>query len=258
MENTRVVVWFSCGATSAVAAKLAIQKYGHEDLVIAYCDTGSEHPSNAQFMANIARWTNHPVEVLKSDTYANVDDVIERTRYLDGVAGARCTTELKKSVRLKFQQPDDIQIFGFDSSEIKRAAKFRKHNPEVMLETPLIEAGLDHGACLAMLVEAGITLPAMYLPQKSGAPYNHNNCIGCVKGGMGYWNKIRVDFPEVFALRAKQEREIGHAICATETKGRKKIPVYLDELPPDAGRFDKEKPMVCDLLCNSILKGFTV
>ena len=31
--------------------------------------------------------------------------------------------------------------------------------------------------------------------------YNNNNCIGCIKGGMGYWNKIRVDFPEVFEKR---------------------------------------------------------
>ncbi len=32
--------------------------------------------------------------------------------------------------------------------------------------------------------------------------YPNNNCIGCVKGGMGYWNKIRKDFPEVFQKRA--------------------------------------------------------
>ena len=53
------------------------------------------------------------------------------------------------------------------------------------------------------------------------------NCVGCVKGGMGYWNKIRVDFPEVFAARAKLEREVG-ASCI---KG-----VFLDELDPERGR----------------------
>ena len=37
--------------------------------------------------------------------------------------------------------------------------------------------------------------------------YPNNNCIGCVKGGMGYWNHIRKDFPEVFDSRAKLERE---------------------------------------------------
>ncbi len=29
--------------------------------------------------------------------------------------------------------------------------------------------------------------------------YVNNNWVGGWKGGMGYWNKIRVDFPDVFA-----------------------------------------------------------
>ena len=29
-----IVVWFSCGAASAVAAKLAVEKYGHQNVTI--------------------------------------------------------------------------------------------------------------------------------------------------------------------------------------------------------------------------------
>jgi PP-loop superfamily ATP-utilizing enzyme len=40
----RVLVWFSCGAASAVAAKLAVEKYGDQCEVL-YCDTlAYEHP----------------------------------------------------------------------------------------------------------------------------------------------------------------------------------------------------------------------
>ena len=46
----------------------------------------------------------------------------------------------------------------------------------------------------------------------------------------GYWNKIRVDFPEVFAARAAMERDIG-ASCINGT--------FLDELDPEAGRTQK-------------------
>ena len=49
-----------------------------------------------------------------------------------------------------------------------------------------------------MVHRAGVKLPAMY-----GLGYEHNNCIGCVKGGMGYWNKIRKDFPDAFEKMAK-------------------------------------------------------
>ncbi len=39
---SRIVVWFSCGAASAVAAKLAVEKYNN--VMVVYCDTGGEHP----------------------------------------------------------------------------------------------------------------------------------------------------------------------------------------------------------------------
>ena len=89
--------------------------------------------------------------------------------------------------------------------------------------------------CITLLDKLGIDIPAMY---RLG--YHNNNCIGCVKGGMGYWNKIRVDFPDTFAEMAKLEREVG-ASCIRH--------VYLDELDPKRGR--KEKPLVgdCGVLC---------
>ena len=73
--------------------------------------------------------------------------------------------------------------------------------------------------------------------------YNNNNCVGCVKGGMGYWNKIRIDFPDVFESRAKVERRIG----GTCIKG-----VYLDELDPDRGRHTKPICEDCGIFCELI------
>lgn len=49
----RVVVWFSAGAASAVAAKLTLKKYeGRLPVHICYCDTGSEHPDNERFISD--------------------------------------------------------------------------------------------------------------------------------------------------------------------------------------------------------------
>ena len=70
--------------------------------------------------------------------------------------------------------------------------------------------------------------------------YQNNNCIGCVKGGMGYWNKIRQDFPEVFEQMAKLEREVGHS-CING--------VYLDELDPCRGRMEDEIMQDCGIMC---------
>lgn len=60
-SNNRVVVWFSCGAASAVAAYLAIQKYG-DSAVIVNCDTlSSEHPDNLRFFYDVEVWLKRSI-----------------------------------------------------------------------------------------------------------------------------------------------------------------------------------------------------
>lgn len=233
---SRVVVWFSAGAASAVAWKLSVDKYG-DKVIAAYTDPGSEHPDNERFIRDCERWVGASVVRLKSDVYEDTWDVFEKTRFLNSPYGARCTTELKKVVRRQFQQPDDIQVFGYTTEEQHRADRFRKENFEVILETPLIERGLTKDDCLALVARAGIELPAMY---RLG--YRNNNCIGCVKGGMGYWNKIRDDFPEVFNRMAQVERRIGRS-CVNGT--------FLDELERGRGHYPTEADIQCGLLCLS-------
>lgn len=232
----RRVRWFSAGAASAVATALDVAEYGVAAGPVCYIDTGSEHADNPRFIADVADWIGCEIKVLRSKRYTSVDDVIEKRRYLNGPAGALCTTELKKKVRQAFQRPDDVQVFGYtaDKRDAERAQRFALNNFEVDLCTPLIDAGLNKGDVLAMIERQGIELPVMY---RLG--YRNNNCLGCVKGGKGYWNKVRVDFPDVFAKRAKQERDIG-ASCLGD--------VFLDELDPTVGNYAAED-ITCSLDC---------
>jgi len=243
----RVLAWFSCGDASAVAAKLAVEKHG-DACEVCYCDTFAyEHPDNRRFFADVQTWLGRPITILASTEYRDIYDVFHRTRWLVGVGGARCTTELKKNVRKAYQRVDDVHVFGFTADEAHRVERFRKENPELYAEFPLIEAGLTKADCHQRVREAGIELPMMY---RMG--YKNNNCIGCVKGQSGYWNKIRRDFPEVFAKMAATERELNAAICKREgvTDGKRwRERVFLDELPPDAGRYDGEPDIECGVLC---------
>ena len=242
---SRVVVWFSCGATSAVAAKLTVAEYrGRLPVHLVYCDPGSEHPDNMRFLRDVEAWVGQPVEILRSEKYRDTWQVFEERRYLSGVKGALCTYEMKKRLRQQYEDlTTDIQVFGFDAGEMGRAATFRKNNPEVDLRTPLIDRGLTKPDCLAVLQRAGIELPAMYRLGFSNA-----NCIGCPKGQMGYWNKIRRVFPETFNRMAKLERELDAAICKTYAGDGERKRVFLDELDPGAGRDDEPMPE-CSLLC---------
>jgi hypothetical protein len=238
----RTVSWFSCGAASAVATKLALEAWdGQGEFIIASCVVENEHLDNERFLKDCEKWYGKEILRLRSAKYKDCWEVWEKNRYLAGIAGAKCTTEMKKLVRQKFQKISDQQIFGFTAEEKKRAERFQLNNPEVSLSTPLISHGITKKECFIRLQQAQIELPMMY---RLG--YQNNNCIGCVKGGAGYWNKIRKDFPEIFARMARLEREFG----ARLTKHKNKR-VFLDELPENAGRFQKETDMECGLWCGS-------
>ena len=243
----RTVSWFSCGAASAVATKLAIAS--GEPITVAYCEVAEEHPDNARFLRDCEKWFGQKIIILGNDKYSrSIYEVFERTQYLKGPSGARCTGELKKSVREKFEKPTDRQVFGYTVEEQNRVDRFIDANNDVDIWPILIERGLTKNDCLAMLLNAGIELPTMY---KLG--YHNNNCIGCVKGEAGYWNKIRVDFPEVFERMAQTEELLNRTVCKIEktVDGKRTLErIPPRELPPDQGDYPSEINIQCGIFCH--------
>jgi 3'-phosphoadenosine 5'-phosphosulfate sulfotransferase (PAPS reductase)/FAD synthetase len=239
---SRVVSWFSCGAASAVATKLTLQKYrGKREVVIAYCETGGEHPDNKRFMADCARWFNQDVVRVKNTKYASVWDLWEKRRFLSGVNGALCTSEMKVAPRMDFQLPSDTHIFGYtaDAADIKRATDFRSHWDLMNVETPLIDAGLNKSNVLAMIEGAGIKLPVLY-----GLGFHNNNCIPCVKAtSPDYWSLVRREFPEEFDRMAKLSRELN--VRLTRIKDER---TFIDEIPANWPCTDPIAP-ACDFMC---------
>lgn len=234
---SRTVVWWSAGAASTIAASLTLRTT--PDARLVYTDPGSEHPDNERFRSDVENWLDVDIEVLKSTEYADTWDVWERTGWIVGSQGARCTLELKKRLRQTYEDPADIQVFGYTVEEGARVERFKAANPDVVLSTPLIDAGLTKADCLGLLERAGIALPAMYLHG-----YRNANCVGCPHGGMGYWNMIRRDFPDVFDRMAELERTVDNAVCRPGG-----VPVFLDELDPDRGDIHTEPAIECSLLC---------
>ena len=242
-NEKRLVCWFSCGAASAVATKIALKEWEGES-VICYQDTGAEHPDNKRFLAECQEWFGQEVYVMKSKAYESIWEVFEKTRWLVGVSGARCTGEMKRKPAEEFLNfGKDLEVIGYTSEETARVVKFIKNNPERDIWPILIDRNLSKSDCLGILSTAGIELPTMY---KLG--YRNNNCIGCVKGQSGYWNKIRIDFPETFERMAKLERELNACINKRYEK-KERIRVFLDELDPKAGNHLKELSVQCGIFC---------
>lgn len=245
MEKSIRVAWWSAGITSAVACKMALEMY--EDVELFYIHIDTAHPDNERFKTDCENWYGKEINTVRSDNFYDQFHVIEKTGAVNTPYGAPCTRVLKKEVRFKLEleyqktlfNHNEIlnQIWGFEftKKEVNRAIRHGQQYSDTKPLFPLIEKGLDKNQCAGILLTAGIKLPKMY-----ELGYSNNNCIGCVKGGKGYWNKIRVDFPDVFLKMAITERKVGYS-CINGT--------FLDELDPNAGRMSKEIMPSCGIIC---------
>jgi 3'-phosphoadenosine 5'-phosphosulfate sulfotransferase (PAPS reductase)/FAD synthetase len=235
IDMSEIVSWWSGGITSAVACFLVPEARP------IFIETGSHHPDNLRFKTDCERWYGKTIETLQNTKYSNHFDVVKKTRFINGPRGARCTTELKKKVRIAWEKDkqDLTYVWGFEAStrEEKRANQIIQTVPNARHLFPLLEQNIDKKQAIQMVLDAGIEIPAMY---RLG--FQNNNCIGCVKGGAAYWNLIRREFPEYFAKMAQLELEIGRS-CLKKT--------LLCDLNPNAGR--GKPPLVMD--CGSVGEG---
>lgn len=245
MQGKHIAVWFSCGAASAVAAKLSLDKWGRDNKVsILNNPIKEEDDDNQRFLRDCEDWLGVKVESVVNKKYPNQScvEVWNKRQFMSGPLGAPCTQELKKKARQDWEVDNkpDYTVLGFTSEETKRADRFRLTERDTLL-TPLIESSLTKEDCFRIIQQAGIELPRIY---KLGYP--NANCIGCVKAGSAtYWNLVREKHPEVFEQRSDQSREIGSKLVYY--KGKR---IYLDELPPEAkGRSLKGYDFECGIFC---------
>ena len=234
------VSWFSAGVSSFVATYLLREELDH----ILYCHIDEQHEDSIRFLRECEKALGKKIEILQSP-YKSVENVINTFQFVNSRYGAKCTDVLKRRVRKEWEhgKKNLTYVWGYDLEEKHRADRIEEIESEYKHRFPLIERGLKKSDCHGILRDLGIARPKMY---RLGYP--NNNCVGCVKGGMGYWNKIRKDFPETFKKRAMQEREIGKT-CLTEVINGETKQLYLDELDPNRGRMNKEIMEECGFLC---------
>jgi len=167
---------------------------------------------------------------------------------MSSVAGAPCTTELKKKARQEWERVNkvDWHVLGFTYEEQDRANRFILTERDNLLPI-LVDQKITKIRCMEIISEAGIELPRVY---KLGYP--NANCIGCVKSSSPtYWNLVRRTHPDVFNDRAKQSRDIGAKLV--KVKGER---IFIDELDPNQiGGKLKDSLGECGLFCEEINHG---
>lgn len=211
-----------------------------------YIDVADQHPDSLRFIKDCEKAIGKEIQILKSDEYEDVSDAVRSFGGFRNVHNgfAPCTNWLKKRVRKEweFEHRDTIltYVWGMDREEKHRAENLEQAMPEFFHEFPLIDKNLSKEDVHGLFARTfDFPRPKMY-----DLGYSNNNCIGCVKGGMGYWNKIRKDFPEVFKARAELEREVGNTILKDQNGA-----IYLDELDPNRGNMNMEVMQECGVFC---------
>lgn len=263
-----IICWWSGGVTSAVACKIAIDLFGIDKCRIIMIDTKNEHDDTYRFKNDCSLWYGKDIEIITNigpnKKYSCIEDVWHEYNSLNVAHGAICSSELKRQIRIDFQRRNEysFQVFGFDNSEIKRANNIKKNYPSSKPIFPLLMYGLSKKDCIKYIESENIEIPKMY---KLG--FHNNNCFGtgCVQGGIGYWQKMKNEFPDKFEKMANLEHlltdEKGEpvTICKDQSKEAKTKPkqfqrVFLNPHPDYPEMKDismiKTKPVESLMECN--------
>jgi len=241
---SNIAVWFSCGAASAVAAKMTIDRFPNDNIRIVNNPVIEEDGDNYRFLKDVENWIGRKIETAFNSEYpsASAVEVWGKRKFMSSPQGAPCTVELKKRARQQWEEknPMDWHVLGFTSDEKDRHERFILTERSNVIPV-LIDAKITKQQCINIIMEAGIKVPRVY---EMGYP--NANCIGCVKAtSPTYWNLVRETHPLIFDSRARQSRSIGAKLV--RHKGER---IFLDELPRDAkGRSLASMDLDCGIFC---------
>ena len=185
MKGKTIVVWFSCGAASAVASKLTLEKYGKDNQVLIVNNPIKEEDvDNVRFKRDMEKWINQPIIEAVNPEFpeASICEVFARKKYMSGVKGAPCTLMLKKMARYYFERTNqvDYHVLGFTHDEQDRHERFTKYERANVIAV-LIDAGITKIDCIKILYDAGIRLPNIY-----SLGYPNAICVGLCEGYQPY------------------------------------------------------------------------
>lgn len=270
----KIAVWFSCGAASAVAAKLTIERFPDAEVRVLNTPVPEEHEDNQRFRRDVQDWLGVSIETVVNENprHRSCDDVW-KNNYMSTPSGAKCTQLIKKKSRQQWEakNPGYTPVLGFTLDEQSRHERFVL--TERYIIPVLIDAGVTKADCYRLLQDAGIKLPEIY-----SLGYPNANCIGCVKAtSVTYWNHVRKIHPDIFEQRVIQSDRYGAKLvkchpkyldfcskrdnglwynertgeCLHDKTGKLVSPrIHLRDLPADAvGRPMKNMDFECGIFC---------
>jgi hypothetical protein len=213
---TKHVISYSGGASSFVAAHLAVEKYGKENVELVFCDTLIEDEDLYRFLEEGATALGVPLIKLVDgrDPWA----VFKDKRYIGNSRTAHCSIVLKreqfeKYIKENYKPGECVIHFGFDFFEegrFKRAkVNWAPYECQALLTEPPFYSRVQ---ILQIIDDYELELPRLY---EKG--FVHNNCGGfCVRAGQGHFALLLKTFPDRYKHHEEKEQELLAAIPTTK------------------------------------------
>lgn len=223
-KNTKHIVCYSGGHSSALVAVEVVRRFGKENVILL------NHEINQNVEdADIKRFKREVAQYLQLNiTYANMknwhkmdqfDVSVKSSAFKVSQGTELCTSRLKtepfnKYLKKNFHDKNCIIYYGFDPNETARiqrragilgAKGYKSDYPLALWKSRTIQS----------IEEIGIAKPGTY------SVFKHGNCVGCLKAGKQHWYVVYSHRPDIWEKAKWAEDELGYSIING---------VYLEEL----------------------------
>jgi 3'-phosphoadenosine 5'-phosphosulfate sulfotransferase (PAPS reductase)/FAD synthetase len=126
MKKVKVVVAWSGGKDSQASLIWAVNKYGNQNVVAVFCDTGWENPITLLHVVDVCEQMGIQLEILRSKKYVDFVTLAERKKRFPSSKARFCTEELKTKPMIDWILDQDchliiIQGIRADESEARKA-----------------------------------------------------------------------------------------------------------------------------------------
>lgn len=200
----RCIVQYSGGAASFIAATLAVEEFGRENVVLLFADTLIEDEDLYRFNRDVEAHLG--IAITRLCEGRTPWEVFFSERMMGNSQADHCSRILKREVLDRWRETNTdaasaVVFLGMDANEAHRLTGVQERLAPWVVRSPLIERGLWKEQVLAMVEAAGLRLPRLY---DMGFP--HNNCGGfCIKAGHGHYKLLLEKLPARYAEHELKE-----------------------------------------------------
>ena len=236
--ETKHIVCFSNGHSSAIVTIEVVRKYGKENVILVNhgINPDKEESDIRRFGTQVSKYLDLPITYVNYKNIPKLEDIpdqfdiaIKNSGFkAPNTSDAICTNRLKTKpfhdfLEINFPDKNCIIYYGFDANEQRRITRRSSILGAMGYKSgyPLIwEERTIHST-----KEIGIEPPNTY------SSFKHANCTGCLKAGIQHWYVTYCTRYDIFCKAKQTEDVLGYTILRRSVKGEL-VPFSLAKFEP--------------------------